>query len=42
MEEINGERRYVRHVHFTGPDGKIIKARLVYDYRAFLLFSSEI
>ncbi|KAK7059105.1 hypothetical protein VNI00_001730 [Paramarasmius palmivorus] len=33
IEEINGERRYVRHVHFTGPDGKIIKARLVYDYR---------
>ncbi|KAF9270071.1 LCCL domain-containing protein [Marasmius fiardii PR-910] len=32
MEEINGERRYSRHVHFTGPDGNIIKARLVYDY----------
>jgi hypothetical protein len=33
MEEINGERRYARHVDFTGPKGEEIKARLVYDYR---------
>ncbi|KAK1228627.1 hypothetical protein PQX77_008221 [Marasmius sp. AFHP31] len=32
MEEVNNERRYTRHVHFTGPDAKVIKARLVYDY----------
>ncbi|KAJ7278923.1 hypothetical protein C8J57DRAFT_1304952 [Mycena rebaudengoi] len=33
MEEINGERRYARHVDFTGPKGEEIKARLVYDYQ---------
>ncbi|KAL0578595.1 hypothetical protein V5O48_003386 [Marasmius crinis-equi] len=32
IEEVNGERRYSRHVHFTGGDGKVIKARLLYDY----------
>ncbi|KAF9475633.1 hypothetical protein BDN70DRAFT_883520 [Pholiota conissans] len=32
MEEINGERRYVRHVKFTGPKGEDIEARLIYDY----------
>ncbi|KAJ6621592.1 hypothetical protein B0H10DRAFT_2214970 [Mycena sp. CBHHK59/15] len=32
MEEINGERRYARHVKFTGPNGEDIEARLVYDY----------
>jgi len=30
--DINGERRYVRRVYFTGPNGEIIEARLVYDY----------
>jgi len=32
MEEVNGERRYTRHVKFTGPKGEDIEARLVYDY----------
>ncbi|KAF4623244.1 hypothetical protein D9613_002115 [Agrocybe pediades] len=32
IEEINGERRYVRHVKFTGPKGEDIEAKLVYDY----------
>jgi len=32
MEEINGERRYARHVKFTGPNSEDIEARLVYDY----------
>ncbi|KII93794.1 hypothetical protein PLICRDRAFT_405412 [Plicaturopsis crispa FD-325 SS-3] len=32
FEEINGERHYTRHVHFTGPKGQTIEARLVYDY----------
>ncbi|THH06945.1 hypothetical protein EW145_g3726 [Phellinidium pouzarii] len=30
--EINGERRYTRRVHFTGPGGEDIKAVLTYDY----------
>jgi hypothetical protein len=33
MEEINGDRRYMRHVKFTGPQGEDIEAKLVYDYR---------
>ncbi|KAH8120209.1 LCCL domain-containing protein [Phellopilus nigrolimitatus] len=32
FSEINGERRYSRKVHFTGPNGEDIKAVLVYDY----------
>lgn len=32
FEEVNGERRYVRHVRFIGPGGENIQARLVYDY----------
>ncbi|KAJ7492760.1 hypothetical protein FB451DRAFT_1165711 [Mycena latifolia] len=32
MEDVNGERRYTRHVNFTGPKGEEIKSRLVYDY----------
>jgi len=32
VEEINGERRYARHVKFTGPKGEDIETRLVYDY----------
>ncbi|KAJ7278898.1 hypothetical protein C8J57DRAFT_1125638 [Mycena rebaudengoi] len=32
MEDINGERRHVRHVDFKGPKDEEIKARLVYDY----------
>lgn len=33
FEEVNGERRYVRHIDFTGPQGENIQARLVYDYQ---------
>jgi len=32
IEEINGERRYVRHVKFTGPKGEDIEAKIVYDH----------
>ncbi|KAH6916868.1 hypothetical protein BKA70DRAFT_315306 [Coprinopsis sp. MPI-PUGE-AT-0042] len=32
IEEVNGERRYARHVKFAGPKGEDIEARLVYDY----------
>ncbi|KAF9076130.1 hypothetical protein BDP27DRAFT_1414674 [Rhodocollybia butyracea] len=32
LEEIDGVRRYVRHVFFTGPGGEEIRGRLVYDY----------
>ncbi|EKM52172.1 uncharacterized protein PHACADRAFT_212742 [Phanerochaete carnosa HHB-10118-sp] len=32
IEEIDGERRYTRHIAFTGPDGKETNARIVYDY----------
>lgn len=33
FSDIDGERKYTRRVHFTGPEGEDIKARLVYDYR---------
>ncbi|KAF8973870.1 hypothetical protein BDZ97DRAFT_1912324 [Flammula alnicola] len=32
IEDINGERRYVRHVKFTGPKAEDIEAKLIYDY----------
>jgi hypothetical protein len=32
FEEINGERRYVRHVDFVGSNDEHIQARMVYDY----------
>jgi len=32
IEIINGERRYARHVKFTGPKGEDIEAKLYYDY----------
>ncbi|KAF8078762.1 LCCL domain-containing protein [Lyophyllum atratum] len=32
LEIIDGERRYTRHVKFTGPGGEDIECRLVYDY----------
>jgi len=32
IEKINDERRYVRHVKFTGPKDEDIEARLIYDY----------
>lgn len=31
IEDVDDQRRYARHVHFTGPQGQIIKARLLYD-----------
>ncbi|KAJ7099604.1 hypothetical protein C8R43DRAFT_1048524 [Mycena crocata] len=32
IEEINGERRYARHVKFTGPKAEDIECKLYYDY----------
>lgn len=32
FEEINGEKRYSRHVHFVGSKGEVQRAKLVYDY----------
>lgn len=32
IEEVNGERRYTRHVVFRGPKEEVIESRLVYDY----------
>ncbi|KAF5385419.1 hypothetical protein D9757_005401 [Collybiopsis confluens] len=32
VEEVEGVRRYVRHVFFTGPGGEEIRGRLIYDY----------
>jgi len=32
IEDVNGERRYVRHVKFTGPEREDIEQRLIYDY----------
>ncbi|KAM6498951.1 hypothetical protein JOM56_006899 [Amanita muscaria] len=32
VEEIDGERRYTRHIHFTGPTGNVLEKRLIYDY----------
>ncbi|OJT15812.1 hypothetical protein TRAPUB_3918 [Trametes pubescens] len=32
FEQIDGEKRYARRVHFEGPGEEIIEVRLVYDY----------
>ncbi|KAJ7648432.1 hypothetical protein B0H17DRAFT_1215657 [Mycena rosella] len=32
VEEINGERRHIRHARCTGPKGKVIEMKFVYDY----------
>lgn len=32
IEEVNGERRYTRHVVFRGPNEEVIESRMVYDY----------
>ncbi|KAJ7654354.1 hypothetical protein B0H17DRAFT_1099839 [Mycena rosella] len=32
IEEVAGERRFARHVEFSGPGGRNIEAHLVYDY----------
>jgi len=32
FEQVNDERRYVRHVDFIGPENEHIQARLVYDF----------
>lgn len=31
FQEFNGERRYTRHLKFTGPNNEIIQALMVYD-----------
>ncbi|GJE87613.1 hypothetical protein PsYK624_036960 [Phanerochaete sordida] len=33
IQDIEGERKYTRHVYFIGPEGQEIKARLVYEYQ---------
>lgn len=33
FEYINGEKRHVRHVSFTGSKGEKVQSRLVYDYK---------
>ncbi|KAJ7169740.1 hypothetical protein C8R46DRAFT_896663 [Mycena filopes] len=35
IQELDGERRYTRHIKFTGPKGEDIESVLVYDYRKF-------
>lgn len=37
--EVDGLRRHTRKVHFIGPKGEEINARLVYDYRTSLVSS---
>ena len=32
IEEINGEKKFTRHVYFTGSQKQVVKARLVYDH----------
>lgn len=32
IEELQSERRYVRHIKFTGPKAEDIELRMVYDY----------
>jgi hypothetical protein len=41
FQEVNGERRYARHVKFTGPKGEDVEALMVYDYRKWFLIVSE-
>ena len=33
FEQVNGEKRYTRHIYFEGPKGEVVTIRLVYDYR---------
>lgn len=35
VKVVNGERRYVRHVKFTGPKGEDVQIEMVYDYSAY-------
>ena len=37
FENIDDERRYVRHVDFVGPGNEHIQARLVYDFCELVL-----
>jgi hypothetical protein len=37
FEQLNDERRYVRHVDFIGPGNEHIQARMVYDFCEFIL-----
>lgn len=37
FEQIDDERRYVRHVDFIGPGEEHIQARLVYDFCELVL-----
>ena len=37
VEVINNERRYARHVKFTGPRGEDVEIKMFYDYSAYCL-----
>ncbi len=37
FEQINDERRYVRHVDFIGPESEHIQACMVYDFCELVL-----
>ncbi|KAI0756596.1 hypothetical protein C8Q80DRAFT_1091240 [Daedaleopsis nitida] len=37
FEQVNGEKRYTRHVFFVGPKDEIVTIRLVYDYGESIL-----
>ena len=39
LEQVDGAKRYTRHVYFEGPGGEVIQVRLVYDYRESSHFS---
>lgn len=32
IELVDGQRRYARHVNFTGPKGEKVKTKMYYDY----------
>ncbi|KAI0652279.1 hypothetical protein C8Q79DRAFT_922775 [Trametes meyenii] len=42
FEQINGEKRYTRHVFFQGPNGELIQVRLVYDYSKHMVVGRTI
>ena len=40
FEDINGERRYVRHIDFTGSNGEHVQARMAYDFCEHVLLTT--
>ncbi|KAH8806673.1 hypothetical protein DL96DRAFT_1765790 [Flagelloscypha sp. PMI_526] len=37
VQEISHQRRYTRHVHFTGPRGDVVETKMYYDYIGSIL-----